>query len=142
MKKKSKNIIITKTILLQILYSVNSNEDNINNTATFLLHKKNKKNVNKFFLMIFIKKFNNKKQIIIKILHQNTSYNININVIEVIILNMFIFELFFNIKNNIKNIIIENIILAQKFCSKNAIYLVKNIFNIIIKLYMIKYLLK
>lgn len=135
-----KNIIKnrkTKTLILQCLYSWYITNVELNLLFNFLFEKNN---INRFFLNKFIYFSSNiikKDKILTAILYKNYHVFLNIDLLEVIILKIVIFEFFFNRKISINVVISDALYLSNKFCTKSSYTIMKTALNDVLISYMI-----
>lgn len=130
MKKIFKKRNKARKIILQYLYSITLNANNIS-----ILHQISMQNNNKIdiqYINNLLKNITKKMPILNKILEHNIKENTSISIIEKIIIQIAIFELLFYKDIPIKVIINESLELSKKFCSKNSHILINRILNNII----------
>lgn len=119
MKKIIKKKIHTRKILLQKLYALKiTNAEKIDEQKLFENININK--IDSTYLRYSLKNIINKINIINLIIDTYTKKNFTINILEKIILEIAIFEIFYCKKTPIKVIINESIILSKQFCTKNS----------------------
>lgn len=127
MKKlyKKKNKI--RQLLLQNLYSIELNKKIINNDLVFEKINKNKTDIT--YLITMLNKINEKDTILKLIINNNAKENININILDMIILKIALYEIMYEKNLPIKVILNESINLAKQFCDKNSYTLINKILN-------------
>ncbi|HFL8819542.1 MAG TPA: transcription antitermination factor NusB [Candidatus Azoamicus sp. OHIO2] len=132
MTKKHDKIYKTKVLILQGLYSWYLNRSCLIKIDHFLFERTNLNNVCYHTFMYFIKNIIKKDLILTVILNKHSCKIINSNLVELIILKMVIFEIFFCNKRQLNIIVSEALYLANKFSSKRSYKLIKNAGNNII----------
>ncbi len=128
MKKHIKKKTHARRILLQKLYAMHINH----NEKTEEDHIFSKLNINKIdliYLKYSLKKIIEKTNILNLIIATYTQKGFDISIIEIIILKIATFEMFYNKKLPNKVIINESIILAKQFCTKNSHTIINKILD-------------
>lgn len=141
MKKRYKKIFKSKILILQALYSLHINNSTSLDLNKFFIENKNINKIDCEQIFFFINGILNKNIIIQLILLKNIYCFFYINILELLILKIIIFEIFFSNKSSINIIISHGLYLSNKFCIKNSYNLIKNVSYNLINSYMILKLL-
>lgn len=140
MIKKIKKRLKIKFLLLQLLYTYSMN--NSNSFDLCLFDKLNKSKIGYNLLYVFYINLINKNNLLENLIKSNFNSIIKLDLIELIILKIFIYELFFEKNFNLKIIITDSLYLINKFCDKSCYNKIKKLIFIILNSYVMLKIIK
>lgn len=139
MTKIFKQRICARSLALQGIYSWLFLNCDINHIENFLILNKNINKLDIIFLREILHGVPQREEILTFILEGCIDKYTNINIIEKIIINIALFEIFFVKKLSFNIIINEALNLSKKFCSKNSYMLINKILSIVVNGYVFNF---
>jgi len=135
MKKILKKQNKSRKLILQGMYSWEFTKNNTEEIENQIIKNQNKNKIDLIYIKKLLNHIPKKSKILNYILKYNIEKNTTINIIEIIIIKIALFEIFFLQTMTPKITINESLELSKKFCSKNSHMLINKILNNIIKGY-------